>query len=325
MSLRCVDPAMGEALLESARVGGPPFAPHHLEHLDVCAACEWRVEQRRRVAVVWQSIEPDHAEVRAARIRFMAARPARRRSRKVLTRAATILAVVLAAAVASAAVRVVAVRFVMPIKAETPVVSLDDLPKVITKKAKRVMRPYAVPTAKASPAELSGDLADDPTAAAPVESREAGAPSGPAALEVSVEQLPVAAPVAPAPAPAPAPTAASPASAPARVATPALASTPESGHHVASTPTAAAPPRSSWTLAATAMRAGDYAAAEAAFSDLASSPDASTRDAARLARAQVWIAQGHASKARGTLEDLSTSGATPLVRKRAADALDTLP
>ena len=86
-----------------------------------------------------------------------------------------------------------------------------------------------------------------------------------------------------------------------------------------------APPPSPWTVAATAMREGDYAGAEAAFADLASSSDAPTRDAARLARAQVWIAQGKASQARPELASLSTGGATPLVRKRAAEALDALP
>ena len=190
------------------------------------------------MAVAWQSIEPDHAEVRAARLRFLAARPARRRSRKVLTRAATILAVVLAAAVASAAVRVVAVRFVLPPKAETPVASLDDLPRAIAKKAKHAPRPHRVPAAHDPAGDPSVDLLDD----APVE---------PVAAEVSVEQLPVAAPVearfsAPAPAPAPAPATPRP-----------VASTPKVGGAV-----------SSWTLAATALRQGDYAAAEAAFTDL---------------------------------------------------------
>jgi hypothetical protein len=72
------------------------------------------------------------------------------------------------------------------------------------------------------------------------------------------------------------------------------------------------------------MRAGDYVGAEAAFNELARSPEASTRDAARLARAQVWIAQGRMAQARPELQSLTVDGATPLVRKRAADALDAL-
>ena len=72
------------------------------------------------------------------------------------------------------------------------------------------------------------------------------------------------------------------------------------------------------------MRVSDYGAAEAAFGELARAPDAPTRDAARLARAQVWIAQGRSLRARPELESLAAGGATPLLRKRAAAALDAL-
>jgi hypothetical protein len=72
------------------------------------------------------------------------------------------------------------------------------------------------------------------------------------------------------------------------------------------------------------MRAGDYAAATQAFDTLAASSDPKTRDDARLARAQLWIATHQAGRARTELEDLSTTGATALVRARAADALRAL-
>jgi len=65
------------------------------------------------------------------------------------------------------------------------------------------------------------------------------------------------------------------------------------------------------------MRAGDYATAERAFDQLASSPDPQPRDEARLARAQVWLAEGRASEARPELAALAASGATLLVRQRA--------
>jgi hypothetical protein len=39
----------------------------------------------------------------------------------------------------------------------------------------------------------------------------------------------------------------------------------------------------------------------------------------------VWIAEGRAEAARPELVDLAASGATPLVRKRAYEALDALP
>jgi hypothetical protein len=72
------------------------------------------------------------------------------------------------------------------------------------------------------------------------------------------------------------------------------------------------------------MRAHDYATAERAFADLATSSDPKTRDEARLARAQVWLAEGRAGAARPELTALASGGATPLVRERAADALRSL-
>jgi hypothetical protein len=82
---------------------------------------------------------------------------------------------------------------------------------------------------------------------------------------------------------------------------------------------------SGWIDAAAALRAGDYARAEQMFGEIARSPDARTRDEARLARAQVWLAQGRRSEAEPELEDLAGSGATPLVRQRAAQAIAALP
>ena len=76
-----------------------------------------------------------------------------------------------------------------------------------------------------------------------------------------------------------------------------------------------------WEMAARAMRTGDYAGAEGAFAELARSADPRTRDQARLARAQLFIAQGRRSEARPELESLAVTGATALVRAHAADAL----
>jgi thioredoxin-like negative regulator of GroEL len=69
------------------------------------------------------------------------------------------------------------------------------------------------------------------------------------------------------------------------------------------------------------MRSGDYATAERAFDQLASSSEPQPRDEARLARAQVWLAEGRVSEARPELAALAASGATPLVRQRAGDEL----
>jgi hypothetical protein len=90
-------------------------------------------------------------------------------------------------------------------------------------------------------------------------------------------------------------------------------------------PAPAAKPGSAWIDAAAALRAGDYARAEEMFGELANAPDARTRDEARLARAQVWLAQGRRSEAQPELEALAVSGSTPLVRQRAAQAISALP
>jgi len=79
-----------------------------------------------------------------------------------------------------------------------------------------------------------------------------------------------------------------------------------------------------WAAAADAMRAADYPRAEAAFAELTRSRDAHTRDAARLARAQVWVAQGRLTEARPELEDLAANGATAALQGRAAAAIERL-
>jgi len=79
-----------------------------------------------------------------------------------------------------------------------------------------------------------------------------------------------------------------------------------------------------WAAAAEAMRTADYPRAEAAFADLTRASDAHTRDAARLARAQVWLAQGRVTEARPELEDLAANGATTGLRSRAAAAIERL-
>jgi hypothetical protein len=93
-----------------------------------------------------------------------------------------------------------------------------------------------------------------------------------------------------------------------------------------SVPPVSEPPKSvpaleGWSDAARAMRAGDYAAAERAFDDLTHTDDACTRDEARLARAQVWIAQGRVAEATPELTRLAASGATARVRDKAATLL----
>jgi hypothetical protein len=86
---------------------------------------------------------------------------------------------------------------------------------------------------------------------------------------------------------------------------------------------AAAPegPGSAWARAAAAIRRGDEAAASVAFRELERSPDASTRDAAALAWAQLEIGAGRRERALAVLARLARNGATPFVRGRAQEIL----
>jgi hypothetical protein len=81
----------------------------------------------------------------------------------------------------------------------------------------------------------------------------------------------------------------------------------------------------SWEAVAAALRAGDQAEAESALNRLAAIDDARTRDAARLARAQLWLAHGRRAPAREELEDLAATGATTTIRARAREALVACP
>jgi hypothetical protein len=72
------------------------------------------------------------------------------------------------------------------------------------------------------------------------------------------------------------------------------------------------------------LRAHDYARAERSFGALVHADSPRVRDEARLARAQVWLAQGRTAEARPELEALATQGATTLTRQRASETLKTM-
>jgi hypothetical protein len=76
-----------------------------------------------------------------------------------------------------------------------------------------------------------------------------------------------------------------------------------------------------WSRAAQALRARDEAEAIKALEELAHSPEATTRDAALLARAQLDVRQGRLQHAAPVLRQLASSGATPLIRRRAGEVL----
>jgi hypothetical protein len=83
-------------------------------------------------------------------------------------------------------------------------------------------------------------------------------------------------------------------------------------------------PAGPWERVANALEAGDWHGADQALNEIGNSSDGHARDAAALARAQLWITQGRGGEARGTLEHLATHGKTPLIRRRAAALLGGL-
>jgi hypothetical protein len=79
--------------------------------------------------------------------------------------------------------------------------------------------------------------------------------------------------------------------------------------------------QAAWVRAADAQRRDDFAAADSAYSELCEAKDPATRDAARLARAQLWIAHGRGAEIRSVLVDLAARGATQLIRQTARECL----
>lgn len=80
-----------------------------------------------------------------------------------------------------------------------------------------------------------------------------------------------------------------------------------------------------WARVAQALSEKDWSGADRALNDLSSNGDPTTRDAADLTRAELSIARGEAGRLRPLVERLARSGATGLIRKRAAALLDRLP
>ena len=80
-----------------------------------------------------------------------------------------------------------------------------------------------------------------------------------------------------------------------------------------------------WRRATEAMKRNDFAGADSALSELNTSGDRGTRESSRLARAELWIANGRAAEVRPLLVDLQREGSTEYVRKRAAALLNSEP
>jgi hypothetical protein len=84
-------------------------------------------------------------------------------------------------------------------------------------------------------------------------------------------------------------------------------------------------PEGPWKRVARALSVSDWTRADQALSELSSTADPATRDAADLARAELRIAHGEGTALRPELARLARSGATALIRKRAARLLQRVP
>jgi hypothetical protein len=284
----CAEPSVASRVLDAVRHGGC-LSGANLVHVDGCASCRGAVEQARRVAEVWTGMNPSDAELRRARARFFAARASRRKPK--VAPASLAFAVLLVAAAASAAVRVGM--------------------KYLHSSALR---------GESTSVRAGAHTGIGPGAAASTPDPIASASTDPG--------LPIEA-LAPMAAPAPShDTTSSGYRAPASEAVarkaPAAASHPAAVDPNAKPSPTPADTAQAWAAAAEALRATDYPRAEAAFAELTRTGDAHTRDAARLARAQVWLAQGRVTEARPELEDLATNGATAGLRSRAQAAIERL-
>jgi len=77
----------------------------------------------------------------------------------------------------------------------------------------------------------------------------------------------------------------------------------------------------SWRAAEVALAAKDFKSADQAFADLGKRADPPTREAARLARALLWINNGKAGDVQPVVADLAANATTPSVRRRARELL----
>ncbi len=81
----------------------------------------------------------------------------------------------------------------------------------------------------------------------------------------------------------------------------------------------------SWTKVAQAMRGGDQQIAERELEQLSESGSAQNRDSAALALAQLWLARGEARRAKPVLDRLRQGAASAVVKRRASELYASLP
>jgi hypothetical protein len=314
--LQCPDPRIADAVLDAARPARA-LSRDHLRHVGACESCRIAVERTRRLLSAYRDGIPTAAEIGAARVRY-ARHTARRhgygaaRRWHLLPRAVTIA--LLLAVVASAAAQIAARR--VERSKETSQAAPAARP-AHHHRAHARHRLAGAPNAGSAVDLGSDDGSDDSADLAPAVD-PATAPAA-ATIPAPPPAVPLLAPEPPRPAPPVAAATAAPAHlrmsarrAPA-AAQPAPAETPPDR------------PTVSWQAAAAALRANDRVQAELALTALAETTDLRTRDAARLARAQLWLSQGNVDRARADLQDLAASGVTSLIRQSAREALQTAP
>jgi len=78
-----------------------------------------------------------------------------------------------------------------------------------------------------------------------------------------------------------------------------------------------------WESAAKNLASQDFKGADSAFAELSKRGDLATREAARLARALWWTANGRHNEVKPVIADLAANAATPSVRAHARDMLRT--
>ena len=289
---RCADPRIAEQLLDLAQFGrrqslarSVQLSSEQSSHLDGCATCRGSLERARRLAATHDSLQPSDAEVSVARARF-AQRTLRHRARARWPRLLPrVIVAGLLLGLAAGAAAQIAARRWAASKG----------PAGAHTPAGRVAGPRAAiaPLLPDRPVEPRVEVAGDSVTG------NAATPRDPGSTRVHSHRR-GAAPVH------------------ARALADAAASEDQ-------TTETSAGGIASWETVAAALRAGDTAAAESALNRLAAKNDVRTRDAARLARAQLWLARGRTVPAREELEDLAATGATPTIRARARDALQARP
>ena len=296
----CPDTRIAEQLLDLAQFArrrslarAVQLSSEQAWHLESCASCRVSLERARRLVSAHHSVQPSDAEVSAARVRFAQRslrQGARTRWRRLLPRAIT--AGLVLGLVAGAAAQIAVGRWAAP----------KDAARLYTPAAHAGGAAGPRP-AIASPPEPAVEPRAQDKDKDKDEAEVAGA-RGETPHDARIAHVPssrrVWAPIRP------------------RVAAPAAAPAAEGLE-----PRLGVGDAATWEPVAAALRAGDTSAAESALNRLAALNDARTRDAARLARAQLWLSRGRATPARDELQDLAATGATLTIRARARDALET--